>query len=251
MMYTIMASECCKSFLLTVMQSSGEVQEQASTEPPDSVVEETDYQPGDSVEVHVHVCISVYPISVFYNHFCLKQQNSTVTSNEKPDPLILQKEREDESTPNLSEILDEELDKLSPLDLDFHGQKFSSFDGASGEAHSQVKTHPQTTTGASTTTTTVDRSYTLRHDDSTVSDKRYREQERGSWVNIQLLNKNGSLVGNENLSVPEGGDANHMGGSLDRVSVHVRIHVHVLGCTHVHMFVHVCILLIIVFFSAP
>lgn len=136
-------------------------------------------------------------------------------SSVKPDPIVLKKEPEvhAEATRKYSEIMDEGLDKLSPLAVEYEGQQFTSFD----DAHSQVKTHPQTTTGASTTNS-VDRSYTLRHDDGTVSNRRYKEQERGSWVNIQLVNKNHS-ADDESLTVPEDGDTSHLGGSLDRVSV--------------------------------
>ena len=141
-----------------------------------------------------------------------------MVSSEKPDPLVLQEESEAEKTRKLSEIMSEDLDKLSPLAVDYQGQRFSSFDAASRDSYPQVKTHPQSTTGASTTNS-VDKSYTLRHDDGTVSEKRYKEQERGSWVNIQLVNKNGSTVGNESLNLPEEGGGSHtLGGSLDRVS---------------------------------
>lgn len=121
--------------------------------------------------------------------------------------------------------MSEDLDKLSPLAVDFQGQKFSSFDATSKDSASypQVKTYPQATTGASTTNS-VDKSYTLRHNDGTVSDKRYREQERGSWVNIQLVNKNGSATGSELLKASDGNSASHnFGGSLDRVSVEYRL----------------------------
>ena len=142
-------------------------------------------------------------------------------SSEKPDPLVLKEENEVEATRKLSEIMAEGLDKLSPLAVDYQGQRFSSFDDASSDAHSQVKTHPQTTTGASTTNS-VDKSCTLRYTDGTVSDKRYKELERGSWVNIQLVNRNGSADDNEALTLPEAGDESHMGGSLDRVrQVHI------------------------------
>lgn len=137
--------------------------------------------------------------------------------SEKPDPLQLQDESEAEKTRKLSEIMAEDLDKLSPLAVDYQGQRFSSFGEGSTDSYPQVKTHPQATTGASTTNS-VDKSYTLRHNDGTVSDKRYKEQERGSWVNIQLVNKNGPVAGNDGLSVSEG-DTQQMGGSLDRVSV--------------------------------
>ena len=136
-------------------------------------------------------------------------------SNDKPDPIVLKKEPEvhAEATRKFSEIMGEDLDTLSPLAVEYQGQHFTSFD----DAHSQVKTHPQTTTGASTTYS-VDRSYTLRQDDGTVSNKRYKEQDRGSWVNIQLMNQNCSAE-DETLTVPEDGDTGHLGGSLDRVSV--------------------------------
>ena len=136
-------------------------------------------------------------------------------SNDKPEPIVFKEEPEvhAEATRKYSEIMNEDLDTLSPLAVEYQGQHFTSFD----DAHSQVKTHPQTTTGASTTNS-VDRSYTLRHDDGTVSNRRYKEQERGSWVNIQLVNKNHS-AGDETLTVPEDGDTSHLGGSLDRVSV--------------------------------
>ena len=141
-----------------------------------------------------------------------------MASSEKPDPLVLQEESETEKSRKMSEILTEDLDKLSPLTVDYQGQRFSSFDAASNNSYPQVKTHPQATTGASTTNS-VDKSYTLRHGDGTVTDKRYREQERGSWVNIQLVNRNDSTVANESLSLPEDGTSHNMGGSLDRVSV--------------------------------
>lgn len=137
-------------------------------------------------------------------------------SNNKPDPIVFKKENEvhAEPTRKFSEIMAEDLDTLSPLAVDFQGQQFTSFD----DAPSQVKTHPQATTGASTTNS-VEKSYTLRHDDGTVSNRRYREQERGSWVNIHLVNKNCSAE-DETLTVPEeGGDTGHLGGSLDRVSI--------------------------------
>ena len=133
-------------------------------------------------------------------------------SSEKPDPLVLNEDNVAGRDRNLSDVMNEDLDKLSPLGLDFQGQGFSSLHGA------QVKTHPQATSGASTTAS-VDKSCALRHDDGTVSEKRYREQERGSWVNIQLLNKNDSAVANESLNIPEVGDASNLGGSLDRVSL--------------------------------
>lgn len=141
-----------------------------------------------------------------------------MVSSEKPDPLVLQEESEAEKTRKLSEIMSEDLDKLSPLAVDYQGQRFSSLDAGSRDSYPQVKTYPQATTGASTTNS-VDKSYTLRHNDGTVADKRYKEQERGSWVNIQLVNKNGSAVGNESLSLPEEDSRSHnLGGSLDRVS---------------------------------
>ena len=135
---------------------------------------------------------------------------------EKPDPIDIEETR---TTQNLSEAVEsEELDKLSPLGFDFQGQKFSSLDNsASSGAYPQIKTHTQATSGASTTSP-GDRSYTLRDGDGTASDKRYIEKDRGSWINIQLVNKNSSTVDNESLSVPSG-EGGHLGGSLDRVSV--------------------------------
>ena len=131
---------------------------------------------------------------------------------------MLQEESEVEKTRKLSEIMSEDLDKLSPLAVDYQGQRFSSLER---ESYPQVKTHPQATSGASTTNS-VDKSYTLRHDDGTVSDKRYKEQDRGSWVNIQLVNKNGSTMGNESLSQPEEDSGSRdLGGSLDRVSLSI------------------------------
>ena len=155
--------------------------------------------------------------------------------DDKPDPLVL--EEKETAAHRVPEVMAEELDKLSPLGFDFQGQKFSSFDGtATSDSYPQVKTHTQATTGASTTSP-VDRSYTLRHGDGTESDKRYKEQERGSWVNIQLVNKNGPTADNAALSVPGVDGSGHMGGSLDRVSDELRhMHMHMYTVLSNHSF---------------
>lgn len=142
------------------------------------------------------------------------QENSKST-NESLDPIVL---KEAEITHNVSECMSEDLDKLSPLDIDFQGQRFSSSDVASTDSHLQVKALTQGTSG-SISPSSVDKSYTLRHDDGTVSDKRYTESERGSWINIQLVGRSEFSVDSDTLTVPVLGDTSHMGGSLDRVSM--------------------------------
>ncbi len=124
------------------------------------------------------------------------------------------------ATRKLSDMLIQELEPMSPLKVDFPDTTFPS--GNDLNTTEEQTTHVQPTTsapgGAETATTAAEVERRKNKDKSRTmfghsSDVRYQEHDRGSWVNIKLVNPNqrNSLDSSECLKPEE------RGRSLDRV----------------------------------
>ncbi|XP_064384607.1 rho GTPase-activating protein 39-like isoform X2 [Halichondria panicea] len=104
----------------------------------------------------------------------------------------------------LSEILSEHIEPMSPLAIDYEGERFAS---ASGTNKSQVSP-------TSGDMTTLDKTRTLDG-----SNARYMECAHGardSWVNINVVSKEGVNGEQERLDVLSESGGSFPGGSLDR-----------------------------------
>ncbi len=109
----------------------------------------------------------------------------------------------------LSEILSEHVEPMSPLAIDYQGERFAS---ASGTNKSRV----EPTSGDMTT---LDKTRTLDG-----SNARYMECAHGardSWVNINVVSKEGVNGEQERLDVLSESGGGFPGGSLDRVGLSV------------------------------
>ena len=100
----------------------------------------------------------------------------------------------DPPTRKLSDMLLQELEPMSPLQVDFPDTKFGSGNGLNTTEEQTTHTQP-TTAGFGGSEPAVSPTEVKKRVDKSrtlvgTTDVRYQAQERGSWVNIKLVNPN-------------------------------------------------------------